>query len=87
MLRFIRTKLPAAEVKFESSTTVSFRTPFDNYENIVLVLEELERERERYGIGGFGVAQNSLRDNYARYYQMLYALGVEEAKWGFARAS
>lgn len=68
MLRFIRRELPVAEVKFETSTTVAFRTPFNtDHKRIVSVLEQLESRRETYGIGGFGMAQNSLRDNYGRY--------------------
>lgn len=50
---------------------VSFRTPRDkHHDNIVPVLEQLDRERDVYGIGGFCVAENSLRDNYARYYNI-----------------
>lgn len=66
LLKFIRTQLPLAEVKSESSTSVAFRTPFSTFENIAPILEQLDRERYAYGVEGFGVGQNSLRDNYAR---------------------
>lgn len=54
----------------ETETTVVIRIPAPFFAYIPPVLEVLEENKQEYGIGGFGVSQNSLRDNYRRYYTL-----------------